>query len=1047
MYDWFHDSSLTKSKQDFNDLIDLLSSQGFSITDIHGVRAEGLQKKIDTYDHPRGTFSAEDGWLESSVEIPLPKSKTSHASEEAAPTFQVNGVFHRRLAPMIRAAAEDTRFASQYHWIPHKRYWLPRALRRGLAQGKPRAYRVFTDMYNSNAANCEFEKIRAQPRNPADSADVEYAMFELMLWSDATHLTQFGSASLWPIYLYLGNLSKYIRGMPTEFAAHHLAYIPELPDLLSEFYVQEYGVPPSKDVLTFCKRELMSKIWLLLLDEEFMAAYKDGMLITCGDGVVRRLFPRIFSYSADYPEKILLTALKPLSTHPCPRCLVTRDHLHEAGTPQDARRRADKRLDTPGVRRKIQRARNLVFKKGRSLKSKSVGDLLNDKSLNAVQVCASAFSTRLAPFNVNFYALFVPDLMHEFELGVWKGTFIHLLRLLVAQGDATVVEFDRRMRALPTFGRDKIRKFWKNVSSRKQLAARDYEDFLIVMLPVFEGLMPLEDDQVVADMLFELANWHALAKLRLHTEVTVEIFRAATVHLTTAMRHFANTTCEAWETVELPKETDARVRREELKTSGAVPNRTRKTVAFNVLNTYKFHSLPDYPDAIEETSTSDNSNTQVCELEHRHVKRYYARTNKHGFTVQIAKHQRRAAIMRKLRECDDYVPRRERQRQDRLAHTRVHDVAHPVASPLGRDGRPDSPLPPTNPLDHHAISQTTRLSVPMRNWLARNSEDQATENFIPFLNIHLLSRMLDLPPDGTLPDPKQLDCLEIQNDRLYRHKVLRVNYTTYDLRRDQDVIKPHGHPDIMMLDEHPDAAHPFIYARVIDIFHANVRYTGPGAAHWMRQWNRMEFLWVRWFELDFEIPCGLQTRRLPNVRFFDTSAQDDVPAFGFVDPADVLRGAYILPAFNCGTTRELLGPSDLARQASDNDEDFKSYYICPFVDRDMYMRYLGGGVGHKADEDDAHHRAASAREGSPDDENEDAADPDEDEEDGVEPDEDEEDEVEPDGVDEDEAEPEWVDEDGVDEEEADEDGVDEDGVDDDDYLPDLVFASEGYAPL
>lgn len=34
--------------------------------------------------------------------------------------------------------------------------------------------------------------------------------------------------------------------------------------------------------------------------------------------------------------------------------------------------------------------------------------------------------------------------MHEFELGVWKGIFTHLMRLLNAQGDDAVQEFDRR---------------------------------------------------------------------------------------------------------------------------------------------------------------------------------------------------------------------------------------------------------------------------------------------------------------------------------------------------------------------------------------------------------------------------------------------------------------------------------------------------------------------------------------------------------------------------------------------------------------------------
>lgn len=43
--------------------------------------------------------------------------------------------------------------------------------------------------------------------------------------------------------------------------------------------------------------------------------------------------------------------------------------------------------------------------------------------------------------------MLVVDLMHEFELGVWKTLFSHLIRLLHAAGggsDKQVVELDRR---------------------------------------------------------------------------------------------------------------------------------------------------------------------------------------------------------------------------------------------------------------------------------------------------------------------------------------------------------------------------------------------------------------------------------------------------------------------------------------------------------------------------------------------------------------------------------------------------------------------------
>lgn len=42
---------------------------------------------------------------------------------------------------------------------------------------------------------------------------------------------------------------------------------------------------------------------LLLSDEEFLHAYLHGIVIEFADGIFRRVFPRLFTYSADYPEK------------------------------------------------------------------------------------------------------------------------------------------------------------------------------------------------------------------------------------------------------------------------------------------------------------------------------------------------------------------------------------------------------------------------------------------------------------------------------------------------------------------------------------------------------------------------------------------------------------------------------------------------------------------------------------------------------------------------------------------------------------------------
>jgi hypothetical protein len=88
------------------------------------------------------------------------------------------------------------------------------------------AERVYSEMYTSPAMINEHRKIASTPR--VDGCTLETVVTSIMLWSDSTHLTSFGTASLWPIYMYFDNQSKYVHGKPSCFAAHHLAYIPKV---------------------------------------------------------------------------------------------------------------------------------------------------------------------------------------------------------------------------------------------------------------------------------------------------------------------------------------------------------------------------------------------------------------------------------------------------------------------------------------------------------------------------------------------------------------------------------------------------------------------------------------------------------------------------------------------------------------------------------------------------------------------------------------------------------------------------------------------------
>ena len=67
--------------------------------------------------------------------------------------------------------------------------------------------------------------------------------------------------------------------------------------------MKQFGKPATAHLLTHLRRELMHEIWKVLLDDDFIEAYTNGILIEFIDGVTRRVFPRILTYSADYPEK------------------------------------------------------------------------------------------------------------------------------------------------------------------------------------------------------------------------------------------------------------------------------------------------------------------------------------------------------------------------------------------------------------------------------------------------------------------------------------------------------------------------------------------------------------------------------------------------------------------------------------------------------------------------------------------------------------------------------------------------------------------------
>ncbi|KAG0693328.1 hypothetical protein DFH29DRAFT_1007394 [Suillus ampliporus] len=102
----------------------------------------------------------------------------------------------------------------------------------------------------------------------------------------------------------------------------------------------------------------------------------------------------------------------------------------------------------------------------------------------------------------------------------------------------------------------------------------------------------------------------------------------------------------------------------------------------------------------------------------------------------------------------------------------------------------------------------------------------------------------------------------------------------------------------------------------------------------------MDILFVRWFRRDDD-PAGFAAKRLQRLQFFDDESPD---AYGFLDPDCVIRGVHIILGFSFGRPEEIPEVTIGRREA---DPDWRFYYVNMFVDRDMFMRFRGGTVGHK----------------------------------------------------------------------------------------------------
>jgi hypothetical protein len=220
---WMNSGSHQKSEAEVQRLVkEVIQADDFDVNDLEGF---SVRKSLRELDRAEGgeKFAFPDDWIESDVTISIPtKSK-----EEGLKAFTIPGFHYRRLVEVIRAAFSDIQ-AGAFHLMPFKRLWKDPL--------DDRQERIYDELYTSDAWLEAQDNLQKLPKEPGCS--LERVIAGLMFFSDATHLANFGTAKAWPLYLYFGNLTKYVRSSPQSGACHLVGFLPSVscPDCRIHVY-------------------------------------------------------------------------------------------------------------------------------------------------------------------------------------------------------------------------------------------------------------------------------------------------------------------------------------------------------------------------------------------------------------------------------------------------------------------------------------------------------------------------------------------------------------------------------------------------------------------------------------------------------------------------------------------------------------------------------------------------------------------------------------------------------------------------------------------
>jgi len=211
--EWFWDDGTQKSKGGFKKLVDIVSSPNFRPADIRDTNWDLVDRELGDSQNLEDWVDEFDAtWIRSSVEIQVPFH--SRSLVPGPRTYILHNFFHRSIVSIIKEKLTDVQEFRHFHLEPFELHWQPGQ------STKPT--RVYGELYTSPEFLEAHHQLQGSPQEP--SCSLPRHVVALMFASDVAHLTTFGEAKVWPLYMYFGNDSKYRRSKPSLHLCHHVAY-------------------------------------------------------------------------------------------------------------------------------------------------------------------------------------------------------------------------------------------------------------------------------------------------------------------------------------------------------------------------------------------------------------------------------------------------------------------------------------------------------------------------------------------------------------------------------------------------------------------------------------------------------------------------------------------------------------------------------------------------------------------------------------------------------------------------------------------------------